>query len=241
MIVIICCLIIFITYLSICLLLGYYFIKSRLIWDSLFSYKSILSSLNEILFCPEHFIIWLPWIDFEETKCSLDKKKLDDSKIQIKKVLEYVYNIMKNISNINMDNMDNIENIKNDNKICNLEKIKWVLEGSLKDFYRMYDETTEFYNNLSSSYEILCSKVNEKVNGKVNEKKNNNNFCLSLENLVIIDNNIELSENISDVLSVFSDSNYKLWNQIESGYMKALIYDLIENVKIYKFKFLTAA
>lgn len=241
MIILLFCIIIFIIYVSICVLLGYYFIKARPIWDTIFSIDSVLYEYKEFLFCPEHFIIWLPWIDFEETKCVLDKKKIDDSKIQIKKVLEYVYNIMKNISNINMDNMDNIDNIKNDNKICNLEKIKWVLEGTMKDFNRMYDENTEFYNNLSNSYEILCSKVNDKVNDKVNKKINDNDnndnhkkFCLSLEDLVVIDNNIELSENISDVLSVFSNSEYKLWNQIKSGYMKALIYDLIENVRIYR-------
>ena len=218
MIILFCCIIIFIIYVSICVLLGYYFIKARPIWDKIFNINSILYEYKEFLFCPEHFIIWLPWIDFEETQCVLDKKKIDDSRIQIKKVLEYINNIMKNISII-----------KN---INNLEKIKWVLEGSMKDFNRMYDENTEFYNNLSNSYEILHNKVNSKVNGGVID--NDNKFCLSLEDLVIIENNMELCENISKVLLVFSESEYKLLNQIDSGYMKALIYDLIENVRIYR-------
>jgi len=231
MIILVCCIIIFLTYVSLCLLLGYYFIKARPIWDAIFSIKSILHEYKEFLFCPEHFIIWLPWIDFEDTQCVLDKKKTDDSRIQIKKVLDYVNNIMKNISSININN--NIENINN-NKICNLEKIKWVLEGTMKDFNRMYDENTEFYNNLSSSYNIL-----HKVNNKVNDNDNDNSF-LSLEDLVIIENNMELCENISKVLSVFSESEYKLLIHIESGYMKALLYDLIENIRIYRIKFIRA-
>ena len=239
MIVIICCLLIFVTFLAMCALLSYYFFKKRLLWDSIFSSESISNSLTEILLCPEHFVIWLPWLEFEDTKCVLDRKQKDDTKIKIKKVLEYVNNIMKNISNININDIDNKNDIDNENdidnknKICNLEKIKWILEGTLKDFFKMYEENVDFYNNLSNSYEILHKKINDKVNDKLND---NNKLCLSLEDLVILENNIEMCDNISNILSVFSDSEYKLWYQIESGNMQALILDLIENVRIYKIK-----
>ena len=51
---------------------------------------------------------------------------------------------------------------------------------------------------------------------------------------IIIDNNIELCENISNILAIFSNADYKLLNQMDSGYMKSLIYDLIESIRIYK-------
>ena len=214
------CIIILITYLSICALLSYYFIKKRTIWNSLFSLESIYNSFKELIVCPEHFLIWLPFIEFENTACS-DKKKLnDDARIQIKKILEHIVNIMKDIS-IVKKNKKNINN--------NLEKIKWVLEGTMKDFDQMYDENSIFYNNLASSYDILNDKC--KKNEKHNEKDNS---LILLEDLVILENNIELCENISNVLGIFSISEYKVLNEIDSGYMKSLIYDLIESIRIYK-------
>jgi hypothetical protein len=218
MIVKILCIVIFITYCIICALLSYYFIKNRSIWDSLFSLESIYNSFTELILCPEHFLIWIPFIDFENTECSNKRKINNDARIQIKKVLEHIENIFKNI-NIIKSTVNNYNH--------NLEKIKWVLEGTMKDYERMYDENAEFYNNLSNSYEILNDNCKKNENENRNEK-------VSLEDLVILENNIELCENISDVLSVFSESEYKLLNQIESGYMKALLYDLIENIRIYK-------
>ena len=218
-----CCIIIFITYCSICALLSYYFIKKRPIWNSLFSLDSIYNSFKELIVCPEHFLIWLPFIEFENTACS-DKKKLnDDARIQIKKILEHIANIMKDISFVktNKNSKNSINN--------NLEKIKWVLEGTMKDFDRMYDENSIFYNNLANSYEILNEKCKKK------EKDNENtDYLLSLENLVILENNIEICKNISNVLSIFTISEYKVLNEIDSGYMKSLIYDLIESIRIYK-------
>ena len=218
-----CCIIIFITYCSICALLSYYFIKKRHIWNSLFSLDSIYNSFKELIVCPEHFLIWLPFIEFENTACS-DKKKLnDDARIQIKKILEHIANIMKDISFVktNKNSKNSINN--------NLEKIKWVLEGTMKDFDRMYDENSIFYNNLANSYEILNEKCKKK------EKDNENtDSLLSLENLVILENNIEICESIYNTLSIFTISEYKVLNDIDSGYMKSLIYDLIENIRIYK-------
>jgi len=225
------CIIILITYLSICALLSYYFIKKRPIWNSLFSLESIYNSFKELIVCPEHFLIWLPFIEFENTSCS-DKKKLnDDARTQIKKILEHIVNIMKDIS-ILKKNKKNINNLNN-NLNNNLEKIKWVLEGTMKDFDQMYDENSIFYNNLASSYDILNDKCkkNENYKDKDNEKDNS---LISLEDLVILENNIELSENISNVLAIFTISEYKVLNEIDSGYMKSLIYDLIESIRIYK-------
>jgi hypothetical protein len=234
MIVNICCLIIFITYFAICALLSYYFIKKRSIWNSIFSLDAIWISLRELVVCPEHFLIWLPFIDFENNECSEKKKINDDARIHIKKIIEHIAHILKNIINIKQNDKQNDKHNNNHNNNNNLEKMKWILEGTMKDFDRMYEENAIFYNNLSNSYDILndkCKNNKEKSNEKGNEIVNEK---VSLEDLVIIDNNIELCENISNILAIFSNADYKLLNQMDSGYMKSLIYDLIESIRIYK-------
>lgn len=232
-----CCIIIFITYFILCTLLSYYFIKRRSIWDSLFSLESIYNSIRELIFCPEHFLIWLPFIEFENTECSNKRKTNNDAKIQIKKVLEHIANIIKDIINVKHKN-NSSRNSSSNSSSNNLEKIKWVLEGTMKDYDRMYEEHAEFYNNLANSYDILnekCKQNNDKEDKENNDKKNKiDNSLLTLEDLVVLENNIELCDNIYNVLSIFSVSEYKLLNQIESGYMTSLLYDLIENIRIYK-------
>ena len=222
MIVKLLCIIIFITYCIISAMLSYYFIKKRSIWDSLFSLESLYNSFRELILCPEHFIIWIPCVEFKNTECSNKRKTNNDARIQIKKILEHITNIMKNISILKSKSKSNSKHT--------LEKIKWVLEGTMKDYDRMYDENAEFYNNLANSYEILNEKCKKK-----NDKEESNSL-LSLENLVILENNIEVCENVSNILSIFSDSEYKLLNQLESGYMNSLLYDLIENIRIYKIR-----
>ena len=221
MLIKVCCIIIFITYCILCALLTYYFIKRRLIWDSLFSLESIYNSIRELILCPEHFLIWIPFIEFENTECSNKRKINNDARIEIKKVLEHITNIMKDIITIKHKNNSN------------LEKIKWVLEGTMKDYDRMYEENVEFYNNLTNSYEILNDKFKKNKDNDNNENKKDNSL-LTLEELVILENNIELCDNIYNVLSIFSDEEYKLLNQIESRFMTSLLYDLIENIRIYK-------
>ena len=251
MIILSSCIIIFVTYLAICGLLTYYFIKQRIIWDELFSIDIIWNSLRELFVCPEHFIIWLPFIDFENTKCVEKRQACDDTRIKIKKVLEYIRNNIIDIRDVGNGNIGNGNssngnvngngngNSSNGNNICNIEKIKWIIEGTMKDFDRMYDEKAEFYIKLADSYDILYDKMN---------LKHNSNTCLLLEDLVILENNIEICDNILNVLSVFyennnnndddddydDDNNYKLLFQIESGYMSLFIYNLIENIKMYK-------
>ena len=99
----------------------------------------------------------------------------------------------------------------------------------MKDFERIYDETAEFYNKLANSYDILYNKSNNSNNS------NKSDSAFTIEDLVILEYNVEICENISNILSIFN--NYKLLfidNVIESGYMRCLLYDIIENIKIYK-------
>lgn len=223
MIIQICCFLIFITYFAICALLSYYFIKKRTIWDSMFSSNTIWNLLTELILCPEHFLIWIPCIEFENTSCSTNKKLKDNAKLQVKKVLVHIKNQLDLISNINSvnNNCDIDLNI-----VLDIDKTKWLIEGTMKDFERIYDETAEFYNKLANSYDILYNKSNN---------SNKSDSAFTIENLVILEYNVEICENISNILSIFN--NYKLLfidNVIESGYMRCLLYDIIENIKIYK-------
>jgi len=223
MIIQICCFLIFITYFAICALLSYYFIKKRTIWDSMFSSNTIWNLLTELILCPEHFLIWIPCIEFENTSCSTNKKLKDNAKLQVKKVLVHIKNQLDLISNINSvnNNCDIDLNI-----VLDIDKTKWLIEGTMKDFERIYDETAEFYNKLANSYDILYNKSNN---------SNKSDSAFTIEDLVILEYNVEICENISNILSIFN--NYKLLfidNVIESGYMRCLLYDIIENIKIYK-------
>ena len=226
MIIQICCFLIFITYFAICALLSYYFIKKRTIWDSMFSSNTIWNLLTELILCPEHFLIWIPCIEFENTSCSTNKKLKDNAKLQVKKVLVHIKNQLDLISNINSVNNNCDINL---NIVLDIDKTKWLIEGTMKDFERIYDETAEFYNKLANSYDILYNKSNNSNNS------NKSDSAFTIEDLVILEYNVEICENISNILSIFN--NYKLLfidNVIESGYMRCLLYDIIENIKIYK-------
>lgn len=222
MIILSCCIIIFITYLAICGLLSYYFIKKRQIWNTLFSLEAICNTIKELFLCPEHFVIWFPLFEFEETQCVLDRKIKDETKENIRKILVHINKYINEIQHISGIGSSN-----------NIKKLKWLLDGTMSDFDRMYEENAEFYNKLAGSYDTL--NVNNKHTISLHEGFPKS--CLALEDLVVLENNIELCENISNILNVFCNSEYKLLlSQIENGYIKSLLYELIENVKIYKIR-----
>ena len=138
----------------------------------------------------------------------------------------HIKNQLDLISNINSVNNNCDINL---NIVLDIDKTKWLIEGTMKDFERIYDETAEFYNKLANSYDILYSKSNYSNNS------NKSDSAFTIEDLVILEYNVEICENISNILSIFN--NYKLLfidNVIESGYMRCLLYDIIENIKIYK-------
>ena len=222
MLVLALCILIFITYLLICGLVAYYFIKERKIWDSLFTYDKICNSLRESILCPIHFVLWIPGIDFENNTCSEHVLTTYKSNIKIQSILHIVLRNMKNISRIH-----------NTSRTNNLSKQLWILEGTMKDYEYLYTENAEFYYKMSGSYDILLGSG---ISNNKSVNKSTDAYLATLEDLVILENNIEVCETIYNILSVFIDSDYKLLNQIESGFMKALLYDLIENIRIYKVK-----
>ena len=153
-------------------------------------------------------------------------EKIDEIKVEVKDLhdcldrnMDETKIILKEFQESNKKSHDELAE-----KISGIEKIKWIIEGTMKDFDRMYNEKAEFYIKLADSYDILYDKMNLK----------HNNTCLLLEDLVILENNIEVCDNILNILSIFYIDDYKLLFQIESGYMSLFIYNLIENIRMYK-------
>lgn len=222
-------------------LITYYFIKKRAVWNELFSIDTIINTLVEIFACPEHFIIYIPGILFENTPCVEKKRVINENKEKIRIVLSKINKLLKKMSDIEYDECDDDSN-SNSNSTSYMSQVKWVLEGTLENFNHMYEETAEFYTKLSGSYTILNGK--EKVNNNLDSLNNNNkntSKLITLENYVLIENNIEHCDSILSLLEVIDNRNNKdnidnSMFQIQNKYMICLIYDLVQSVRLYKLR-----
>jgi hypothetical protein len=95
----------------------------------------------------------------------------------------------------------------------------------MDNFDNMYEETSEFYNKLYGSYTILTKKKTDNQDKKK---------LITLENLVVIENNIDYCDTILKILELIDLKDYEDMFQIKNNYMISLIYNLIENVRMYK-------
>jgi hypothetical protein len=227
MIILTCCITILITYILIFGLLTYYFIKKRLIWNELFSINSIIDTLIEIFSCPEHFLIYIPGLIFENTSCVEKTRIKYENKEQIRIVLTKINIIIHKMTDVEVTDVENNSIDTNTNITNKIKNIKWILEGTMDNFNHMYEETAEFYTKLSGSYTILNENENENKSSNSKSKSNTG----SLENLVVLENNIEYCDSI---LKLLESIDFEKLFQIENKYMLLLIYNLIENIKIYK-------
>jgi len=240
MIIIVCCITIFITYILMFSLITYYFIKKRPLLNELFSIDNIMNTLVEIFACPEHFIIYIPGIIFENTPCVEKKRIKNENKEKIKIILTKINKLLKKMNDIDSDSgSDSGSDSDSDSgSDSNILQVKWVLEGTLENFNHMYDETAEFYTKLSGSYSILNGKENKiKSNESINKNTKN---LITLEKYVLIENNIEHCDSILSLLELIDNRNDKdkdnIIFQIENNYILCLIYNLIESVRLYKLR-----
>ena len=270
----ICCIIILITYIVIFGLLTYYFIKKRTLWNELFSINNIINTLVEIFACPEHFIIYIPGILYENTYCVHTKIKKNENKEKIRIVLTKISSIFKKFSTLGLESHEQdtafqtsrtktkdlenpeckIQDQDNSSISNNINQVKWLLNGTLDNFNHMYEETAEFYNNLSGSYKILNENTNTSNNSSNTQNAQN---LITLEKLVLLEQNIEYCDSILKLLEIIDYKHYKdyvnsedninyinntntceLNNvfQINNNYMICLIYNLIESIRLYKIK-----
>ena len=250
MIIALCC-IIFITYISIFGLLTYYFIKQRKIWDKLFTLDAISQTINdfitncftEMFVCPEHFIIWIPNMIMENTPCVARQKETITLRAKVKVLLDTLKN---NISILQDEKQDLGINKNNKNT---LKQIKWILEGTTKEFYTVYNEPSNVYYKLIESYDILGKGNNKEEKDEKDEKEKDNNKYkddkLSLDDLYLLENELEVCENIlniinsSDIIKTlehncYNKDNYNDKCEDSNSYMLALMYDIIDCIRLKK-------
>ena len=257
MIIALCC-IIFITYISICGFLTYYFIKQRKIWDKLFTLDAISQTIDdfitncfiEMFACPEHFIIWIPNMIMENTPCVARRKEAITLRAKVKVLLDTLKNNISIISDNDKANSNN-KGFKGASAHLAeaLAKLKWILEGTTKEFYTVYNEPSNVYYKLIESYDIL-GKGNNKAKKKEKEEKheeNNKDDKLSLDDFYILENELEVCDNIlniinsSDIIKTlehnfYNKDNYEAKNEDgnSNSYILALIYDIIDCIRLKK-------
>ena len=139
------------------------------------------------------------------------------------------------MENIGLEDDSIDDTTTNINNINNITQIKWVLEGTMDNFNHMYSETADFYNKLSGSYNILNGNSNTNLEkDKVEANKNN---LITLEKLVIIENNIEYCNSILQLLELIDVKDFETLFQIKNNnYIVCLLYNLIKSVRNYKIR-----
>jgi len=227
MVVLICCITIFVSFISILLLLTYYFIKQRTLWNELFNINTIYETVMELFVCPEHFIIYIPGIVLETTECIKNTHINNETEQKIKTLLTKINQCINKIELLDTYNSSN----DNDN----IKIIKWVLQGTMINYNIMFKETAKFFNKVSGSYNILNNN-SENKNSKIDNIKNNDNNLITLEKMTIIENNIEKCDTILNLLKLINNNDYETLLQKENNYIICLISKLIESIRIYKIK-----
>lgn len=247
MIIALCC-IIFITYISICGLLTYYFIKQRKIWDKLFTLDAILQTIDdfitncfiELFACPEHFIIWIPNIIMENTPCIAKRKEAVTLRAKVKVLLD----TLKNNMSILQDEKHDLGINKNNKNT--LKRLKWILDGTTKEFYTVYNEPSNVYYKLIESYDILGKGNNkEEKEEKDKDKENNKDDKLSLDDFYVLENELEVCDNIlniinsSDIIKTlehncYNESKCEAKDENNNSYILALMYDIIDCIRLKK-------
>ena len=224
MVVLVCCITLFITFIAIFLLLTYYFIKKRTVWNELFNLNTIIETVMELVVCPEHFIIYIPGIILETTECIKKTQINNDTKLKIKTVLTKINQCINKMELIDYNN-------DNDNDI---KIIKWVLQGTMIHYNTMYRETGKFFNKVSGSYILLNKNTENKNNDNNNKNKNNDNNLITLEKMTIIENNIEQCNTILNLLELIDNNDYEKLLEKENNYIICLISKLLESIRMYK-------
>jgi hypothetical protein len=219
-IVIILCLIIFITYILIICVLAYYFFRHRNIWNKTFEKTHLL----EYFECPIHsiFPFLIPNIistteNYSQNcsqNCSQCKQEQIENNINILQLetLREIYKLFKQLDN---------------NVSSKYKMFKWLIECSIKDYEIIKNENIDVYYKLKDAY-----------SNSTNNRKDilETEFNLDLENITYLENNIEILENIIKYIKEY----YNLCNENKNGndinYLVALFNDIEEYSKIYILK-----
>lgn len=223
-IVILLCLIIFITYVAICSILAYYFLKHRTtIWNKTFI---DLMNICEYFECPIHSIFWIPNIVLTRDNCSLCKQELleNDQHIKQLNILASVYKLFKQIDkSIICQNKNNLS--------IDYNMFQWLLEGSIKDYEMIKAERADVYYKLKETYNTL----------KENHSSNSETRHIQLEHITQLEHNIELCNQINNkIKNIFQNSENitdTVVISINSQYLLALFIDINQFIQLLNIHF----
>jgi len=182
----------------------------------------------ELFVCPEHFIIYIPGILLETTECIKNTNLNNETELKIKTLLTKINQCITKLELINDEN-NNSDTI---NK--NIKTIKWILQGTMINYNFIFKETATFYNKVSGSYTLLNNNSENKNIIIATENKNYNNNLITLETIIIIENNIEHCDTILNLLQLINNNDYEILFQKENNYIICLISKLIEIIRMYK-------
>ena len=196
-IVILLCLVIFITYIMICCILAYYFFKHRNIWNQLFDMKNInIYHLLEYFECPKHSIFWIPNIIHTSINCSSCKEELYENELfhQQLEILGIVYSLFKQIDTSVLTSLEQCE--------WQYKMFLWLLEGSIKDYEMIKNESNDIYYKLKNTYlETNNITNNENINPKYNKQ-------MDIEILPYLENNIQIFDKIITCIEAYYNKIY---------------------------------
>ena len=187
-ILIIGCILLFIIYSSITLLLLYYFIKHRYIWNKTFmDITSIWTNIWSIIECPKHMIIPIPCIIYNLETCTASgietcnycKDEEHERNINIYQ-LELLGFLYKNLTNIDKTI------IKNNILLSRLKQIIHILEYSIRNYKEIKTSNSELFTKLEA-----INKHDFDISSDINL-----NTYIEIENIPILEENIKLCTKI---------------------------------------------
>jgi hypothetical protein len=230
-IIILLCFVIFITYLLICCILAYYFLKHRNIWNKTFDSFNILNYFE----CPIHSIFWIPIKDKENSienssdnsfSCLQCKQEEIDNQIYLQELqtLSSVYKLFKEIDKTYICQYEN--EVKN--KVNLYDMFNWLLKGSIRDYEIIKDERAEVYYKLKETYEKT-----QVISLSLSNHSSNTENNIPLENISYIENNIELCNKIININDIYKKNII----DTKSQYLFALFNDIDEYIKQINIKF----
>lgn len=224
--VVLLCLVIFITYVLISCILAYYFFRHRNIWNITFENIHLL----EYFECPIHSIFWIPHIIQTPENCSICKSELNTQIMNLrKKELETIAEIYSLLKTIDTNILKNT--LKN--KLMQQYKMYiWLIQGTIKDYELVKTAEYNIYEKLKTTY---IETTNH--SGVDNLNLLDLNLELDLENITYLEYNIDVCNriiaSIDEYLKYLENHNNKNeQNECIGGYIFTLFLDILEYTKI---------
>jgi hypothetical protein len=224
--IILLCLVIFITYIMICCILAYYFIWHRSIWNQCFNTN--FTEFPEYIECPKHSIFWIPNIIPTSENCNSCKvESIENAYFTIQlETLGKLYTLFKGIDSSILNNLKIGYN--------EYKMFMWLIEGSIKDYEIIKNESNDVYYKLKDTYTLECKHTGN-THTAVHTINKNSEYCLethhnvNIESIPYLENNNEIFNNIITLLMEYINQSQ---HSNTFYYLIALFTDVLEYSRI---------